>query len=151
MSDTIRVDGHCYCGAIAFEVSIPEGNAPIFTAYCHCDSCRRAHSAPLYQVVCIDASSFDITTGAELLTEFQKPGGRIVRAFCSQCGSRILNRFPEWTPEGRTPLVFFPSLLRAEQQQDLPEAFRPKRDLHPEESVLDHDALERHLESLVQH
>jgi hypothetical protein len=48
--NAVHVTGHCYCGAIRFAVDIPEGDAPIFTAYCHCDSCRRAHAAPLYHV-----------------------------------------------------------------------------------------------------
>ena len=35
-SAAVDVAGHCYCGAVTFEVHIPAGEAPIFTAYCHC-------------------------------------------------------------------------------------------------------------------
>lgn len=65
MPPQVDVTGHCYCGAIQFAVHIPAGDQPIFTAYCHCDSCRRAHAAPLYHVACVDQSHFEITAGAE--------------------------------------------------------------------------------------
>jgi hypothetical protein len=90
---------------------------------------------------------FMLTDGAEHLVEFRKPGGNIVRAFCGLCGSRILNRFPSWKPEGRTPLAFFPSLLSAETQRALPEVLRPQRDIEPPESRLDREALMRHFEA----
>lgn len=137
MSEAVDVKGHCYCGAIEFRVQIPAGESPIFTAYCHCDSCRRAHAAPLYHVACIDASQLEITAGEEHLNEFLKPGGRIVRAFCDVCGSKILNRFPTWNPPGLTPTAFFPALLEEATQHALPEALRPARHNCPDESVLD--------------
>ena len=40
MSDAKKLSGHCYCGAIKFEVS---GN-PVNVGHCHCESCRR-HTA----------------------------------------------------------------------------------------------------------
>ena len=140
-SDEVFVSGHCYCGAIQFEVRMEPGRGPIFTAYCHCDSCRRAHSAPLYHVVCLDESMFRITAGYDELNEFTKPGGSICRAFCKTCGSRVLNRFPGWTPGGRVPVAFFPSLLTAADQQALPESFRPGKHNQPHESVLDEPML----------
>ncbi|MFT5435244.1 MAG: hypothetical protein ACI9OJ_005961, partial [Myxococcota bacterium] len=81
------VRGHCYCGALQFKVRIPAGEQPIFSAYCHCDSCRRAHAAPLYHAVCVDADYFEVTSGAEHLEEFTKAGGRITRAFTRCCGT----------------------------------------------------------------
>jgi len=142
----VHVTGHCYCGAITFAVDIPAGAAPIFTAYCHCDSCRRAHSAPLYQIACVDESMFSITTGEDVLVEFKKPGGTITRAFCGACGSRVLNRFGTWRPRGQTPVGFFPNLLTEEAQRALPEALRPHRDYSPKDSVLDRDLLMQHFE-----
>jgi len=133
----VDVSGHCYCGTIHFNVRIPTGKAPIFTAYCHCDSCRRAHSAPLYHVVCVEESMFALTSGAEQLVEFTKPGGTITRAFCGVCGSKILNRFGPWRPQGNVPLAFFPDLLREGDRHPLPEALRPQKNNRPEECVLD--------------
>lgn len=133
----LSVGGHCYCGAIRFAVRIPAGAAPLFSAYCHCDSCRRAHAAPLYHVVCVDESMLEVTAGQEALQEFTRPGGHIIRAFCGVCGSKILNRFSGWKPGGRTPIAFFPNLLDEETQRELPELLRPQRHNRPQESVLD--------------
>ncbi len=132
-----HVTGHCYCGAVTYRVRLSAEIEPIFSAYCHCDSCRRAHAAALYQVVCVDASSFELTQGAEHVQDFQKPGGRINRAFCRVCGTRLFNRFASWRPGGRTPLVFFPNTLDEAIQHDLPEQLRPKLHNRPQESVLD--------------
>jgi len=136
MSDPIHVSGHCYCGAITYEVDIPAGQAPIFTAYCHCDSCRRAHAAPLYQVACVDAPMFQITAGAEQLVSFTKPGGTITRAFCGTCGTKIQNRFDGWRPGGKEPLVFFPATLDEATQHQLPAALQPTKHNRPQECVL---------------
>jgi hypothetical protein len=136
-----HVDGHCYCGEVTYRVSLSADVAPIFTAYCHCDSCRRSHAAALYQVACIDAERFEVTSGKEHIQDFQKPGGRINRAFCRICGTRVYNRFPGWTPGGRTPLVFFPNTLDEATQHDLPEQLRPSRNNRPQECVLDLEML----------
>lgn len=137
MSTPVDVRGHCYCGAVTYAVSIPAGERPIFTAYCHCDSCRRAHAAPLYHVACVDRTHFALTSGAEHVVHFNKPGGHITRAFCGLCGSRVLNTFGPWRPGGREPVAFFPSTLDASTQQDLPQALRPVRNNQPDECVLD--------------
>jgi len=148
MGEPVDVSGHCYCGAITFEVHIPQGASPLFTAYCHCDSCRRAHASPLYQVACVDASMFRITQGAEHLVEFTKPGGTITRAFCGVCGSKILNRFGPWRPGGREPLAFFPATLDEATQHALPAPLRPAKNNRPDECVLEASALRPLLDSL---
>lgn len=132
----LQVKGHCYCGSIEFSVRIPAGEDPFFTAYCHCESCRRAHSAPLYQVACVTEAMFEITAGAELLTEFHKGPKSPVRAFCSRCGSKILNRFPNWHPERGVPVAFFPALLEESTQHDLPAKLVPTRHVSRDDTVL---------------
>mgnify|MGYP002634469084 CR=1 FL=1 len=139
MSNTegVSVSGHCYCGAIQYAVAIGAGQAPIFTAYCHCGSCRRAHAAPLYHVVCVDDSMFSLISGEEHLVMFTKPGGTITRGFCDACGTRMLNRFGAWRPKGRVPVAFFPNTLDEAVQQDLPDLLRPRRMNRADECVLD--------------
>jgi hypothetical protein len=139
--EAVHVTGHCYCGAVHFAVTIPAGERPIFTAYCHCDSCRRAHAAPLYQVACVDASMFAITAGAEQITDFHKPGGHITRSFCSQCGSKIRNTFGGWRPGGKVPVAFFPALLDEATQHALPAPLRAARHNRPDECVLEVERL----------
>lgn len=139
-TDPIHVTGHCYCGAIAYAVDLEADERPIFTAYCHCDSCRRAHAAPLYHVVCVDQSQFRLTKGADQLVEFAKPG-KITRAFCGACGTRILNRFGSWKPGGRTPLAFFPNTLDEATTHALPDRFRAQKHNATDECVLDFEKL----------
>ena len=55
---------------------------PFKAAFCHCESCRRAHSAPLYQVVYIPHAAFTVTKGASGITAFRKEGSNVTRAFC---------------------------------------------------------------------
>lgn len=141
--EDVLVTGHCYCGAIKFEVHIAAGHQPVFSTYCHCDSCRRAHAAALYHVVCVEQSMFKLTAGADELNEFRKPGAAICRAFCRACGTRILNRFPDWTPGGRTLLAFFPNLLDQEHQRALPAALLPKNHHRPQEAVVDEALLQQ--------
>jgi len=87
-----------------------------------------------------------LTSGAELLQDYTRPGATITRAFCSTCGTRILNRFPGWRPGGRVPVVFFPNLLDEATTHDMPEILRPTRHNRPEESVLDAELLQQVLQ-----
>lgn len=137
MSDAVHVTGHCYCGEVHFSVDLGPAERPIFTAYCHCDSCRRSHAAPLYQVACVTATQFRLTQGEDKVNRFQKPGGSIVRAFTTCCGTRIFNGFPGWTPHGLTPIVFFPNLLTEGTMATLPEALRPTRQNNSGDCVLE--------------
>ena len=140
-TQAIHVTGHCYCGGIAFAVDLPEGERPIFTAYCHCDSCRRSHAAPLYQVACVDETQFRFTRGADLLVEFAKSDKHMIRAFCGQCGTKILNRFGSWKPGGKTPLAFFPNTLDEAITHAMPDALLPKKQNQVEECVLELEML----------
>ena len=42
------LEGFCYCGAVTF--SVRADATVVRAAFCHCESCRRAHAAPLYQI-----------------------------------------------------------------------------------------------------
>jgi hypothetical protein len=148
MSDPIIPDsqrwfgGRCYCGGITFRVSdsCDAGRTPpishriniisrfrrphtrpsasVRSLFCHCDSCRRAHAAPLYQVVYLPESCFEITAGAHLLNAFARSPAHVVRSFCSTCGSRVCNRV---TAKPSLGVGFFPNLLDESSQRALPE------------------------------
>ena len=126
--------GRCYCGAVRFVVRTDA--TPIRATFCHCESCRRAHSAPLYQVCYVKPSDFAVTAGRELLKAPPRPHG--YRHFCSECGTRICNVMTKGIP--RTG--FFPSTLEAKDQSILPTRFRPELHHCPEEQV---GYLRRHL------
>ena len=130
--DGSTVSGFCFCGEVRFQVDVEADLG--MRVFCHCESCRRAHAAPLYQVVYVKKKSFRITNGADSIKEFSKdPGRKPMRCFCSVCGSKIMNYLPN-KPE---VVGFFPSLLEEEVQHALPAAFVPLRHVNCGEAVLD--------------
>jgi len=103
-----------------------------FAAFCHCESCRRAHAAPLYQVCYVSAEDFLITAGAASLSEcrFVSDPAKGSRSFCIKCGTRICNIMAD----GR--LGFFPNTLDREVLNTLPKRFQPTFHFCPEEKVI---------------
>lgn len=77
-----RVTGHCLCKAVVFEYDA----APKWTLYCHCESCRRAASAPAVVWISVPRASFRFAKGAPR-TYQSSPG--ITRGFCGTCGSPL--------------------------------------------------------------
>ena len=135
--------GRCYCGGIKYRISAL--TKPNKAVYCHCESCRRAHSAPLYQVVYLPKEDFEIFEGNDLLKDYSRDSTSVIRSFCSNCGSRIQNILPMKPQLG---LGFFPATLEESLQHDLPVVFRPNLHYLDNEAVLDlnclHDGIERY-------
>lgn len=78
--------GSCLCGEIEFEVD----EMPGMVFNCHCSRCRKAHGAAFATQAFAVRSSLKFTKGQELLKEYDSsPKG--IRAFCSNCGSRLMN------------------------------------------------------------
>ena len=127
------IHGQCYCGEIEFVVD--PSVTPLVSLYCHCESCRRAHAAPLYQVIYIAPKAFRITKGEDThLKSFTRPKeGSPERFFCGNCGSRVKNELPAQRDLG---VGFFPALLNEENQHNLPEHWRPDRHYLSVEAVL---------------
>ncbi len=125
-----KYKGFCYCGKVHYSVN--KNTQPHSSCYCHCESCRRAHSAPLYQVVYVPKADFHITQGVEFISRFCKDGSTVTRAFCRECGSRIYNtlaRDDDWWG-------FFPATLEESIQHNLPSQFLPSTHNLAEETVL---------------
>ena len=77
--------GKCLCGGIEFSAQeIPE---MVFN--CHCSKCRVSHGADYATQAFAVQSSLKFTKGESKLKEYESTGG--VRAFCSDCGSRLMN------------------------------------------------------------
>jgi hypothetical protein len=126
-----RYVGFCYCQAVHF--SVDHDVEPYKAAYCHCESCRRAHSSPLYQIVYIPRAKFLITQGEEHVKYFCKDGSLVTRSFCGMCGSKISNDLSH-RPDYKG---FFPALLEEDIQHKLPKIFQPTFHFNAHESVLD--------------
>lgn len=77
--------GSCLCQSIEFNVIAMEGM--VFN--CHCNRCKKAHGAAFSTQVLAQKESLQFTKGKEFLSEFEVPSA--IRAFCSQCGSRLMN------------------------------------------------------------
>jgi hypothetical protein len=99
MSETIR-NGRCLCGAVRLQAR----GEPRFIANCHCESCRRAASAPSF----VWAGFFDqqvSITGDSLATFVSSPG--VTRGFCNLCGSPLFYRGERWAGETHLAVCAF--------------------------------------------
>jgi hypothetical protein len=79
------VKGSCLCGEIQFEVELIAGK--VYS--CHCSMCQRAHGAAFATQALADGNSLKFIKGEDKLTDYFSGGG--FRAFCSNCGSRLMN------------------------------------------------------------
>lgn len=84
------VEGSCLCGNIKYQVEINPGQ--IFN--CHCKYCRKAHGADYATLAIANASTLILMDEKGLLKEHQNDIGGI-RAFCSECASRLFNYAPD--------------------------------------------------------
>ncbi len=76
------VSGHCYCGAIEFQVDGPEK----FACFCYCESCQRAAGAPVVAWATYERSSFNIVLGE---MHWHSSSAGVTRGVCAQCGSSM--------------------------------------------------------------
>lgn len=84
--------GGCLCGAVRFEVR----GAAKWTAYCHCQSCRKHTGAPVAAFAGFERENVKFTQGA-LATFASSPG--VKRGFCSVCGSTLTYEGARWPTE----------------------------------------------------
>jgi hypothetical protein len=125
MSDeTIRHEGGCACGA----VKVTANGKPRSAGYCHCESCRRWHTAPINAWAAWPGDAVTITQGEDKLVRFdtRDQGGSNVRCECGQCGSGVMNQ----RHDGMT--VVYPSALYGSGFKH-----EPMVHIHYQERVLD--------------
>jgi hypothetical protein len=84
--------GRCLCGAVQF---VARG-APRWVAHCHCDSCRRATSAPLTTYAGFAAE--DVIWSGQSRARFNSSPG-VERSFCARCGSPLSFAGARWPGE----------------------------------------------------
>jgi hypothetical protein len=85
------LEGGCLCGAIRFRVS----GGPRYSAICHCNSCRRASSAPSVAWQTFERRHFEVLSGRP--RSYRSSAG-VERTFCDNCGSALTYR-TEQRPE----------------------------------------------------
>ena len=79
--------GRCLCGAVRYDFDGP----PNWQAHCHCESCRRATSAPFTSFFAVDHARLRFT-GIAPATYASSPG--VARSFCPRCGSPVAYQSP---------------------------------------------------------
>lgn len=85
------LSGRCLCGQITWSSPAP----PIWTALCHCDSCRRACSAPVVAWMGFPEHSI-IWTGTR---KFRRSSEIARRGFCPDCGTQMSFESTRWRGE----------------------------------------------------
>jgi hypothetical protein len=85
--------GGCLCGAVRYLYDGELGDAHGAVTQCHCAQCRKAQGGPV-SVAPASAKALSITTGADVITEFESSPGKF-RAFCGRCGSPLYSRRAE--------------------------------------------------------
>ena len=80
--------GTCACGASSFEVA--DDATPLWVAYCHCNSCRRTHAAPMTMEAGFAESAVTMAPDSSSTPFYRatKTGPR--RYFCATCGTRTV-------------------------------------------------------------
>ena len=118
MPDDRIYEGGCLCRAVRYRVT----GRPIWTAFCHCDSCRHATGSAVAAYAGYAADRFEITAGEP--SHFESSKG-VKRGFCAKCGAPLTFEGERWPGEIH---LHIGSL-------DEPEAFPPKGEGFEEERL----------------
>ena len=86
-----HITGHCLCGAIRYTAP----DTPKWTALCHCESCRRAASAPV--VAWMGFATEDVHWTGE--RAFYHSSDIATRGFCPTCGTQMSFESTRWPGE----------------------------------------------------
>ena len=93
MSDP-AVTGGCLCGGVRFELTRPAQAA----GYCHCTRCQRRTGTAASAQARIDARTFRLLAGEELVGAGGRPDGGFEKCFCRECGAHLFSRNPDDRP-----------------------------------------------------
>lgn len=77
----ISKTGRCLCGNIRYSYT----GAVVWTAHCHCESCRRATSSPMTTFFAVPVEGFAFE--GEPAAYESSPG--VTRRFCGKCGAPV--------------------------------------------------------------
>lgn len=107
----MRIDGGCYCGAIAYEAEVD----PDRTSICHCTDCQKLTGTAFRVTVPVAEADYRITRGTpKVFIKTAESGARRVQAFCGECGSHLYA-----TSAGDGPKVYGIRVGTARQREQL--------------------------------
>ena len=84
--------GGCRCGAVRYQANAD----PLWTVFCHCESCRRATGAPM--VLWLGFAETAVEWHGAAPTGFASSPG-VERTFCSTCGTPLTFTGTRWPGE----------------------------------------------------
>jgi hypothetical protein len=88
------------CGRVRFVAALPSS----FCCHCHCESCRRSHSAGVVSWIGFPASQVQVEAGGDCLAIYESSPGT-TRAFCRVCGTKLFFEAAKWPGEIHVPLA----------------------------------------------
>lgn len=94
--------GRCMCGRVQFVARLPSR----FCAHCHCESCRRSHSAGFVTWIGFPAGAVEVVAGNENLVAFASSADAR-RSFCKVCGTKLFFQSGRWAGETHVALAAF--------------------------------------------
>ena len=109
--------GRCQCGAVRYSAT----SAPKWTALCHCESCRRAASAPIVAWMGFETGHINWTG----TLSFYRSSKIATRGFCPTCGTQMNFESTAWPGE----IHLYAASL------DDPDAYTPQLHCHHGEAL----------------
>ncbi len=106
------LSGRCLCGAVTWQTPA----RPIWAGHCHCESCRRACSAPFTSFLGVPRDS--VNWSGRVAVNASSHGAR--RGYCPSCGAQLYYQGARWPAETH---------LHAATLDD-PSLFRPEAHFH---------------------
>lgn len=82
------LSGSCHCQRVRYEVDAIDD-----MWHCHCQTCRKTHSAQRNTAALVKRDAFRLIAGAENLSHYESMPGKL-RHFCTTCGTHIYAEFP---------------------------------------------------------
>jgi hypothetical protein len=92
--------GSCHCGRVRFVAHFPSR----FCSHCHCESCRRSHSAAFVTWIGFKSDQVSVEAGADDLVAYESSPGT-QRSFCRVCGTKVFFASQRWPGETHIPLA----------------------------------------------
>ena len=91
---TTKTSGQCLCGAVTYEVEIPEKS--IYEGLCHCRDCQRYTGTAFASSMMVSKAGMSLKGDLKFYGKETEKGSVMERGFCPECGSNVLCRSEAW-------------------------------------------------------
>jgi hypothetical protein len=91
---TTTATGQCLCGAVKYEVEIPEDSP--YGGLCHCKDCQRYTGTAFASSLMVPKAGMKLTGELKFFAKGTDRGTSMDRGFCPTCGSNVLCQSNAW-------------------------------------------------------